>query len=254
MSTSPQVQVVLDAFERRLIAFQSVLRAHEYEMAARIAIAARRDAFPKPHQASDLHLTSILRALRISVNGLRDFANLHILVEHPEHPQWFRHPKAVETAWHLIHDSYDRLLRGLLHEAFVAPYVARLDYLKSFVNTVYGPGLYTSAEITSDKLICSICKSDIRACQHIVGWTYGGQPCQVMWGDDSYINAVALVSNPRDPRCRIWPWQFQDKEEGDSGSIVKAPIFILFSLESDDDNHGAVLDPVRFFSTDKEHT
>jgi hypothetical protein len=136
----------------------------------------------------------------------------------------------VEYVWELLFDARDRLVGYAgLNVGFRAYWLNQVRPAFDAIQGKYGNGSYTSWELVLDGLTCSICNSDIRGCNHVPGEWYGEEECKQI-PEGGYIRAVAIVENPHDPRCRIWPW---DRKTGENESWM--PVFILFTPEGNED-------------------
>jgi hypothetical protein len=190
--------------------------------------------------------TQFLYGTRIVLNGLRDISNLCIVTQRPD---WIEYPGAIEEAWVLAHDAMDRIDGYTGLDAELKSYCA--GFVQPVLDSIhgrYGKGVYTSWEMILDGLTCTICGTDIRGCEHIPGEWYASRECRVHpeGGTPSHI---ALVKNPVDPRCRIWPWL--RKGTGPAGELIyDVPIYIIFNPEGQDDG-GGVIDPASLYSVTK---
>jgi hypothetical protein len=175
---------------------------------------------------------------RIVLNGLMDIAEVCMIAECSG---WLEKPAAVEAVWELIFDGRDRLdgYSGISRE-FVEFSLAFVEGPFNEIQTRYGHGVYCSWEVTIDSLTCSICDGDVRGCEHESGGWYDGQQCVVKPTGIKPV-AIALVENPRDPRCRIWPWCVISR--GSDGSVrYKSLIYCIFQPEGPEEPR-SVLDP-----------
>lgn len=116
----------------------------------------------------------------------------------------------IERAWTLLCDAQDRLgyasrFIDLDPLTWIVKYINSVDYQFS---SNFGPGMFMSPEILVHKERCSVCAKDLRCCEHIVGALYGGVRCTGIVEGGIELRTVAVVTNPKDRRCRIWPWRF----------------------------------------------
>ncbi len=165
----------------------------------------------------------------ILFRGLHDYCSFMEVVTSEG---WESDYPRIEKAWEAMWDARQRL-------AFVRPYFncdlidVVLEDLRRFEHAVdesLGPGLYMSPDLLVDRFVCSICGADYRACSHVRGAIYNGVLCSVrpvgmqMW-------AVSLVENPKDPRCRAWPWKLKRGEEDDNdNTLVDCVIMTMFDM------------------------
>lgn len=124
---------------------------------------------------------------------------------------WPKDNKKTETIWNLMWNCLDRF--DFCYRYFKGDdfnwIIAKLSQLESNFMENFGSGLYSSPEILIKKEICSICQQDIRICAHISGELYSGIMCYGV-PNDIQIRAISLVTVPRDPRCRMWPWNMKE--------------------------------------------
>ena len=105
-----------------------------------------------------------------------------------------------------------------------------VDGLEKFFRESFGDGTYTSPGIISDKLLCSICQKDSRACAHIPGRLYYGRICRYQLINPR-LEHIALVKVPKEPRCRIWSWQVKDNLDGEGATLDPICILTTFSID-----------------------
>jgi hypothetical protein len=217
--------------------WQDAMNQREFTRAAEIVIAAIRRHIIGTEEWRSLGAARFHRDLRVVLNGLRDLSNLcHVVAE----DAWLETPHMVERAWDLLHDAEDRLNYSGLELEFRESCLHLVDQAREAIQARFGAGLYTSWEVAFDWAECTVCKLDIRACEHLPGQWYDDQICSIHPIGLRPL-AVALVENPRDPRCRIWPWNKREKGPDESGIIVECPIYIIFDPEGPEDG-GMVVD------------
>jgi hypothetical protein len=187
------------------------------------------------------------RDVRVVLNGLRDLANLSLVAAQD---MWLEMPRAVERAWSLAQDAQDRLDYSGLNADLKDYCGGIMTAVLRAIQSRFGSGLYTSWEVLFDRAECTICQADIRGCDHVPGRWYGEQVCQ-MRAIGLRPVAVALVEHPRDPRCRIWPWD--RLEDGPGGvRVYEVPIYIIFDPEGPEDG-GSVIDIRELFLASPEN-
>ncbi len=149
-----------------------------------------------------------IRITGILYRGFQDFIDLY---ETTKSSDWVTKNNLVEKAWVQLCDCKDRIgyVSNLCHnDETLDKVICKIGNIeKEFVDN-FGEGMYMSPEIITKKTVCSICKEDARSCEHISGQMYGGVLCSYICQDISDVRAVAIVRNPKDPRCRIWLWQY----------------------------------------------
>lgn len=155
--------------------------------------------------------------------GLKEFVQLAQLTKDRK---WHLDQPRTENVWNLLWNCDERF--GFCdtyfkHEDFT--WILRiLKELKKDFILHFGPGLYSSPEILFKNETCSICQKDTRACLHISGKLYNGIMCYSM-PQEVQLRSVSIVKIPRDPRCRIWAWNFNDD------NTYSTPIYIFFTID-----------------------
>jgi hypothetical protein len=139
----------------------------------------------------------------ILFRGLLDYLEL---LETLSAHDWYKKPKFVEKAWIQLCDCKDRLryVSRFHSNRTIDTVIKSIEYTEQTFEKNFDNGLYLSIDVTAEKELCNICRKDIRTCSHIVGRIYDGNICKPM-PQNLRGRAVALVENPADPRCRIWP-------------------------------------------------
>ncbi|WMN11510.1 hypothetical protein QYS49_38630 [Marivirga salinae] len=140
--------------------------------------------------------------------------------------KWDQDNLNLENVWLKLWDSKDRLdsVRGRIQSKIVELIYSNLEDLLDQYRQNFGNGLYASPEILIKKELCSICNKDIRACSHIKGRWYNGIICRGI-AEDIEMKTISLVTVPRDPRCRVWPWR--EKED----RVFEMPVLTLFQVD-----------------------
>ncbi len=159
---------------------------------------------------------------------LQDFA---ILLQITQDKTWHSNNKIVELVWIKLCDCKDRIEFCIqYYDIEIIELVLNSLYkLESFFRDVYGNGMYNSPGLLIDKLVCNICNKDARGCPHIEGRIYNGTICHYQ-PVNVQCDHIALVKVPKDPRCRIWPWQSQDNPNGE-GIILETCVLTNFMID-----------------------
>lgn len=212
---------------RSIDAWQQAMNAREFERAPEIAIVAIRRHNSARAKWHSFGSGKFHRELRVVLNGLRDLSNLCLIVTQDG---WLARPRMVEEAWDRLHDAEARLNYSGLEAEFRTSCLAIVNEARDAIQSRFGTGLYTSWEVTFERTECTICNLDIRSCEHIPGEWYENQVCRIHPVDLRTV-AVALVENPRDPRCRIWPWNKRETNPDGTRVIKDIPIFRIFDLD-----------------------
>lgn len=113
--------------------------------------------------------------------------------------------------------SFPGIVTGSIH-ARISNLLSQLD---DFYNQNFGNGVYASSDILVKKSACSLCGLNIKVCPHIPGRLYEGQLCQQIMEDFELIT-FSMVTNPEDPRCRIWPWNYDSEKSTFTGVFFTA--------------------------------
>jgi len=202
-------------------------RREDARQSAEATIDACRSLLRSPNDPTQESLRNQTLAVGVLFRGLQDFCLFRKVVEQQG---WYKDTDSIEQAWIHMWDARERLeFASTFCENEIAKDV--LAYLESFetaVNDVLGPGIYISPEILVDTVSCSICGADYRTCEHIAGTLYDGQLCTRRPHGMS-IYAVALVTEPVDPRCRAWPWHLEAGENENDNKLT-ACLMRVFSL------------------------
>jgi hypothetical protein len=152
--------------------------------------------------------------LAVLFRGLYDFAKLRDLTA----GNWLSEKDRIQAVWNRLCDCQDRL-------QFAGQFVGgrTLDRIRDSIREIdqqfltrFGQGWYMSPTFSFLREICSICGKDMRICTHVSGHIYRGRLCSIkVDGIGAQLCSASLVRVPRDHRCRVWPWQVQDKAESD---------------------------------------
>lgn len=228
---SPELKAIVDHVNEVVDDWKTKYDADDFVGAAAVAKAAIAEICDRAAAASG-EFTQVYYGLRILLNVLRDIANLEILTSHEV---WLKVPKAVEKVWDLAQDTKKRL--SVIDPESVRPEFLEFcklracDAIDEILNR-YGEGIYCSWEMEFDGLQCSLCDSDIRGCDHVPGRWYGESLCHCTPIGGTIV-ATALVHNPADLRCRIWPWMWGDSDG--KGRVFNAPIYMIYDEAGDED-------------------
>ena len=216
-----------EALVKQLLSKYASANWADAKRVAREAVATLKScllATPGGWSESDLNSAFIAA---VFFRSLYDVAVLDTLVQEPN---WSQDEKKIESIWNRFCDCRDRFefterhFQGTTVERTLK-FLARIEGL-FFEN--FGPGTYISPNLIFDKLICSICENDTRACQHIQGRVYGGKLCARIYQNASLpanLASGSLVTTPRDPCCRVWPWMIKD------GKSESVPFLIFFRVD-----------------------
>ena len=158
----------------------------------------------------DEELLCLAHTWGILFSGLKDYIELGEFIDDPT---WFEKHKLVERVWTKMWDCRQRIEYfcglSLTQVELLKGILASLNHLEDIFIEKFGPGVYCSPEILYEKVICNVCGADYRSCKHLSGKFYNEIQCRKLPQAPS-LKAVAFVSTPEDPRCRIWPWQEND--------------------------------------------
>lgn len=162
----------------------------------------------------------------ILFRGLLDYLEL---LETLSANDFYKEPKCIERAWIQLCDCKDRMryVSQFYNNGTAESVIKSVEYIEQMFEKKFGKGLYLSIDVTAEKELCNICGNDTRICSHIAEKIYDGIICMPI-PQDFRGGAVALVENPADPRCRLWPWNTRD--EGDA-LVNKCVILTCFSVD-----------------------
>jgi len=146
--------------------------------------------------------------LGILLRGLQDYISIKKIIEKDN---WQNDNGLIEEVWMLMWDCKIRLEYGsnLYNHKVISIADDMIKSLKQLFLSKFGPGMYFSPDIIIEKVVCSICKRDFRACEHISGRIYNGTICRRIPGNVR-LKSISLVEVPADPRCRVWPWRLKE--------------------------------------------
>ncbi|MGA2678701.1 MAG: hypothetical protein ABSF37_05280 [Sedimentisphaerales bacterium] len=172
-------------------------------------------------ESSDNQKNTIL-VLAIVIRGLYDFSKLKSLTANAD---WHTNNRVIETVWGYLWDCRERIEFGrfCVSGTLINIIQSELNEIELFYKKMFGPGKYSSPEILIKRAICSICQKELRKCEHRPGVIYSGKICCCI-PEDSKIKSISTVETPKDPRCRIWPWNC-------NGNRVKSAIMTTFRVD-----------------------
>jgi hypothetical protein len=231
MSNDPSDRFVKQ-LEQRSSMVRSFFAEMQYEKAAKDSITHIK-FYRRYRQSTQIGDVQSFCTLGIMLfNGLLDYANLRSVLTVKG---WYRKRRVTELAWDLAHDAEDRLFgKGIDFTEDFAEYLRKgIEHVKHVIQEYYGEGNYISPEIVSDYLSCTVCGVDIRRCNHIPGRIYDGKRCQLSPKGNLSVRCVAIVKNPTDPRCRIWPWNVDDTGDSEFGSMSDLRLMGVTDIEGD---------------------
>jgi hypothetical protein len=143
----------------------------------------------------------------------KSFEDLINLAQLTKDKAWPEDNKKTELIWQVLWDAKERLDKfnsHCLESGLFENIYKQLKRLEMYFYDYFGKGVYMSPVIKIKKAICSICGLNIKACNHIPGNIFHGNPCREVV-EDMEIYGADMVQSPHDMRCRIWPWNFIDK-------------------------------------------
>lgn len=162
--------------------------------------------------------------------SLYDFCLIQEIISQPN---WEKDLKKIETLWWHYCNCRQRadFWHGHFGGGWLRNFLESLSKIENFFLDNFGSGAYMSPTFVSEKLLCSICESDLRGCEHIAGHIYSGRLC---FGRPHGIRmeSASLVKSPHDPRCRVWPWSIED---GKSERQLLASFFRIDDFMEKDD-------------------
>ena len=216
-----------DAFRDNANEWQSLTQRERHGQAKSLSrefIDVCKGLIKNPDICVDQDVRSKALILGILCRGLEDYNDLSELTSFKD---WESETKQIEKIWTKMWDCIERIeyASGHLTNAEVLTSLLRTVYqLKSWFMEEYGHGFYSSPEILIKRELCSICKRNIKVCEHISGAIYGGIRC-VSEPKDIELKRISIVEFPEDPRCRIWPWHLQED------NTIQTSVLTLFRLD-----------------------
>ncbi|NPE30699.1 hypothetical protein HNV12_22640 [Methanococcoides sp. SA1] len=164
----------------------------------------------------------------ILFRGLENFINLK---KKSNSSIWFKNNSLVENLWVELCDCKDRVnyVSNYLSGSSLAWIHSEITNFEEKFESYFGKGRYASSAIRAKKIECNICGNDMRSCNHLSSAIYDGKMCKGIVTDITNVHHVALVENPADPRCRLWPWNAQKNE--DSSLTISGTVLTSFRLD-----------------------
>jgi hypothetical protein len=221
--------------ESKSAEFAKKFRASQFIEAAKVA-AETVDLLKRALKASENASADDLNEIYLRAIFFRGLFDLCIIERVMEQENWDQDHALLDYVWTKYWDCKDRFdfSRPLFGGALVEHIDRTLQRLSNYYLERFGPGRYMSADLMIKTRLCSVCREDLRGCDHVPGRLYGGILCRGIPVGIEPVGA-SLVENPKDPRCRIWPWDF-DSEKG----IIKATILTVHELDDFIGNDGWV--------------
>jgi len=161
--------------------------------------------------------------LLILFKTMQDYTELSQLTQDI---MWHKEYKITEKIWDKKCDCTDRIntILDCCSGVIIDEILIFLSTLEEIFENEFGCGLYASPGFIIDKFVCSICLQDTRACTHINGRLYDGKICKNK-PLHLQLDHISAVVNPKDKRCRIWPWN--KKEDG----TIEMCFLTLFAVD-----------------------
>ncbi|UUO16370.1 hypothetical protein [Dolichospermum heterosporum] len=172
----------------------------------------------------------VLHSLLVLFKGMQDYVELEKLTQDNT---WHKKQKIVEEIWIKKCDCKDRLefVSANFRGEVIEKISKEINNIETFFKQVFGKGYYLSPGIICDKFICNICNQDTRACSHIHRRLYAGILCKYK-PINPQINHIALVEDPKDLRCRIWPWNIDKNNNPEVENRTLESVFLTaFSVD-----------------------
>jgi hypothetical protein len=150
----------------------------------------------------------------VLLRAMYDYAHL---VEETSDPAWISNHEKASAIWYRLCDCRERFAftEGFCQGPIIDQVSSFLVEMEQTFLANFGPGSFFSPELVLDEINCSICNRDFRGCEHLSGKIYGGKLCKGVaqkFRLRKSGNVGSIVSTPRDPRCRIWPWQAHENQ------------------------------------------
>lgn len=134
--------------------------------------------------------------------------------------------KAIERTWKHLWDCKERIefAASCCQHEKIQWVKSELEQLLQWFNRNFGEGRYISPDNFIDKEECTVCLKDPRSCEHISGRIYDGVLC-LSRTLSFKMKRFAVVSVPKDYRCRMWPWN----RKGNKSLIT---LMTLFNIDA----------------------
>lgn len=177
--------------------------------------------FYKKKSKEDL---SIARCFLILIQALEELSRIHEILSKKN---WYQEKSNFEVIWDIRCDCQERLefvFYQVKDAQRIRFFLKNLREIDDIVNSYVEPS-FVSPGIITDTYICNICRCDFRSCNHITGHYYDDMLC-CYEPENPRIDHIALVSTPKDERCRVWPWK-KSKDE-----TIEAIMLVSFKIDN----------------------
>ncbi|WAI00400.1 hypothetical protein [Methanogenium organophilum] len=169
----------------------------------------------------------------IYFRGIEELSEISSIVSSMD---WITRPKDVQRVWFLLQNCIERfesVLPALNFPKDVRFFIEiTLRDVSTQIETAYGKGMYVSPEVVIEECICSICNQDPRTCSHIENHVYNGKICRIVPTKiKPGFGGVVMTQNPKDKRCRMWPFDAKEDSDGKGLTVSNVPILISFRID-----------------------
>lgn len=225
-----QIKEIIDIYNNNFERWSIKISKKQYEEARLIAAnnvkLCRKIILFDPNVSEQIKNISLAYGI-----GFRGLEELTDLAEIAAEFEWYQNHKSVEHAWFLLQNCKDRFESSFpsipIPKNIKETIYSFIEVLNTDFLTLFGSGLYVSPEIIIKKSVCSICKRDFRTCPHLPNHVYSGKICRMEPTEILPGDCVVILSHPKDPRCRLWPWHI----EKDGSIIHDVPLIISFKVD-----------------------
>jgi hypothetical protein len=154
----------------------------------------------------------------VFIRGLYDYIQICMVLQDSN---WYRNADLLDYVWRKYWDCKTRFdfSQNIAGGDFSDHLSSLLTKLASFYQAHFGNGMYLSPDLLIRRLECSICAQDFRACGHISGRLYNGIMCRTL-ARGIELKRASILEHPEDPRCRIWPWNYDPNTGKFKGTML----------------------------------
>ena len=143
-------------------------------------------------QAQEERNANALLGLAMVVAALGSELNVYLLLKSDQ----------PEAAWNNLIDAQEQTLAAGRATDALTNLQAKFEHLRTLEDHLFPPQTFVSSGLIAGRQLCSICRADYAACDHLVGRAYMGRFCSLSL-EDIRLDHIALVEQPADRRCRV---------------------------------------------------
>jgi hypothetical protein len=117
----------------------------------------------------------------------------------------------LQSAWDCLIDAQEYVNYALKANAEHPLFIDFKERLQNIETVTFPPfGLYNSVGLAFTGGECSVCGQPLSSCEHIEEKIYYGVVCKRVNIENVALNHVALVKSPKDRRCIVTEFEFEE--------------------------------------------